>query len=192
MKQEICKERIEAAKVVVLGSYNADLVMKIPRFAKPGETLIAGPFTMGSGGKGSNQAVAAAKLGADVSAIVKVGTDVFSNTALELYKEIGIDTKYVARDDSVTTGIAIVLVEDKTAENACIIEQGTNIRLTKEDVDAAEEAFENAGINIEYCYSLVTNKEGRASVAVRVDDNDKATEVLTEKGIKLLSIEDIA
>lgn len=146
MKTVICKESIEAAKIVVLGSYNADLMMKIPRFAKPGETLIAGPFLMGSGGKGSNQAVAAAKLGADVSAIIKVGTDVFSNTAIELYEKIGMNTKYVARDASVTTGVAIVLVEEVTAENACIIEQGANVTITKEDVDAADEAFANADI----------------------------------------------
>ena len=103
-----------------------------------------------------------------------------------------------------TTDFGIVRFVVRNAEDALKLLKENGCTATKTKVIAfsvpdapggmysAIDAFESAGINVEYCYSLVTNKEGRASVAVRVDDNEKATEVLTAKGIKLLEIDDIA
>lgn len=141
MKTVICKEKTEAAKVLVLGSFNADLVVKTPRFPQPGESLIGGPFAIGAGGKGSNQAVAAAKLGANVTMVAKIGTDVFSNLAMDVLQGAGIDTSKIVRDAEVATGVAVIEVENDTAENSIVVAPGANESMTVEDVEAANDAF---------------------------------------------------
>ena len=113
-----------------------------------------------------------------------------------------IDIRAMTIADTTDFGIIRFIVKDVASalsilkENGCTATKTKVIAFSVPDVPGGMhsviEAFESAEINIEYCYSLVTNKEGRASVAIRVDDNDKATEVLNAKGIKLLTIDDIA
>lgn len=123
-------------RIAVVGSTNIDLVTSITRMPLPGETLAAPDFRIGCGGKGANQAVAAARLGADVVMVSKVGDDSFAETSLANFARYGIDTRHVGRVAGVSSGVATILV-DSTGENSILIVDGANGRLRPADVDAA-------------------------------------------------------
>ena len=124
------------AKIVVVGSFNADLVAYLERMPRPGETVHGDRFATSAGGKGSNQAVAAARLGAEVAFIGRVGNDVFANLAYEIWDAEGINRDYVSTDDEYATGVAPILV-DSSGENMIVVVLGANSRLTAADIDAA-------------------------------------------------------
>ncbi len=124
-------------RITVLGSYNTDLVTFTPRLPQPGETILGRGFKIGPGGKGSNQAVAAARLGAAVSFIGRVGQDMFGEMALDLWRQEGINTACVVRDPDHHTGEATILVDD-AAENIIVVASGANFAITPTDVDRAE------------------------------------------------------
>ena len=102
--------------ILVIGSSNTDMVVKSARLPAPGETILGGTFLMNAGGKGANQAVAAARLDADVVFIAKVGDDIFGRQAVELFEQEGIDTSYIITDPVNPSGVALITVDDK-AEN---------------------------------------------------------------------------
>ena len=132
-------------KVTVVGSFNTDLVGVTPRMPVKGETIIGGPFLTGPGGKGANQAVAAARLGADVTMVVKLGTDSFGDQAeANLVKE-GIRSDFVLRTDESHTGAALIFV-DAEGENMIVVAAGANELLTPEDVDQARQAVVEADV----------------------------------------------
>ena len=131
------------AKIVVAGSFNADLVTYMQRMPRPGETVHGDTFATGAGGKGSNQAVAAARLGADVTFIGRVGNDVFAELAYEIWDAEGVNRDYVKRDDEVATGVAPILV-DSSGENMIVVVLGANLRLQESDIDAARAAISQA------------------------------------------------
>ncbi len=131
------------AKIVVAGSFNADLVAYTQRMPRPGETVPGERFLTGAGGKGSNQAVAAARLGADVSFIGRLGNDVFANLAYEIWDAEGINHDFVTRDDEVATGVATILV-DSGGENMIVVVLGANLRLRANDIDAARDRIAEA------------------------------------------------
>lgn len=124
------------AKIVVVGSFNADLVSYMERMPRPGETVHGDRFATGAGGKGSNQAVAAARLGADVTFIGRVGNDVFAELAYEIWDAEGVDHRFVTRDAEVATGVAPILV-DASGENMIVVVLGANKRIRPSDIDAA-------------------------------------------------------
>jgi len=124
------------ARIAVVGSSNTDLVTYITRMPARGETLEAPRFEMGPGGKGANQAVAAARLGSQVLMVSKVGDDVFGRDLLANFKSQGVDTRHVSVADNVSTGIATILVE-QSGENSILIVKGANNHLLSSDVDAA-------------------------------------------------------
>jgi len=128
------------AKIVVVGSSNTDMVVQAPHIPRPGETVLGGAFHMIAGGKGANQAVAAARLGADVTFVARVGDDPFGAQALEGFRAEGIRTDFVLRDPEASHGVALILV-DGNGENAIAVAPGANARLSPEDVAAAEEAI---------------------------------------------------
>ena len=130
-------------KVVVIGSSNTDMTIKAERLPKPGETILGGIFVMGPGGKGANQAVAARRLGADVSFICKVGHDIFGDNAIEGYRKEGIDTSSILRSDK-ASGTALILVDAK-AENCIAVAPGANGDLTPEDIDSVADVIRSAG-----------------------------------------------
>lgn len=134
-------------KIVVVGSYNTDLVVYMPELPQIGETVTGHRFTTGPGGKGSNQAVAAARLGADVTFIGRVGKDNFATLGLNLWQQEGINTQYVIKDDTRATGIASILVED-SGEDMIAIVPGANHSLTLADIDAAAAAIQSADVLI--------------------------------------------
>ena len=133
------------AKIVVVGSFNADLVAYLERMPRPGETVHGDRFATFAGGKGSNQAVAAARLGADVTFIGRVGNDVFANLAYEIWDAEDVNRDYVSTDDEYATGVAPILV-DSSGENMIVVVLGANSRLTAADIDAARERIAAADV----------------------------------------------
>jgi len=129
------------AKIVVVGSTNVDMVIKAPRIPRPGETVLGGQFTTVAGGKGANQAVAAARLGAEVTFVARVGGDPFGQQAVSGFGAEGIRTDYLVTDREAAHGVALILV-DQNGENAIAVAPGANARLSPEDVERAEPAIQ--------------------------------------------------
>jgi len=129
-------------KILVIGSSNTDMTIKGVKLPKPGETVLGGDFVMGPGGKGANQAVAAKRLGGEVSFICKVGKDIFGDNALAGYLTEGIDTQHVLRSDK-ASGTALILV-DANGENCISVAPGANADLTPEDIDSVAEVIKAA------------------------------------------------
>jgi ribokinase len=132
-------------RIVVVGSVNVDMVVKGPRLPAPGETVVGGRFVMAGGGKGANQAVAAARLGARVALIAKVGRDIFGDQAIESFRRDGIDTAGVLRDPDQATGVALILV-DSGGENLISVASGANYALTPEDISQAADRIAAADV----------------------------------------------
>lgn len=114
--------------VLVIGSYNRDIVLSVPRFPRPGETLSGTGLAHFDGGKGSNQAVQAARCGAAVAMLARIGTDEAGDAAMALWAEEGIATDRVQRDATRPTGTAVILVE-ASGENQIVIAAGANAAL---------------------------------------------------------------
>ncbi len=132
-------------RVVVVGSSNTDMVVKTKSIPALGETVTGGQFVMAAGGKGANQAVAAARLGAAVTFVAKVGEDMFGDRAVEGYKQEGIDTDYIFRDPDNATGVALILVDER-GENLISVASGANHALTVEEVEQAAERIRAADV----------------------------------------------
>ena len=131
--------------VVVVGSFNMDLVVKADRRPQTGETLMGEAFGMFIGGKGSNQAIAAARLGADVTMIGRLGADLFGDTLTAAHAEAGICTDNVIRDTAVGTGVASILI-DADGDNSIVLVPQANMRLTVEDIEGASESIAAADV----------------------------------------------
>ncbi|MHA4847303.1 ribokinase [Flavitalea antarctica] len=125
-------------KIIVVGSSNTDMVLKTPRFPAPGETIIGGDFFVFQGGKGANQAVAAARAGGNVQFVCRVGCDSFGAVAVEHYRNEGIDVSHIMEDESAPTGVAVITVNAE-GENSIIVASGANALLSVGDVTAAVE-----------------------------------------------------
>ncbi|HEY6968630.1 MAG TPA: ribokinase [Candidatus Angelobacter sp.] len=123
--------------VTVMGSFVADFAFRTKRLPRWGETMLGSEFKLGPGGKGSNQAVAAARLGGRVSFISKLGRDPLGDLARRTYAEEGIDTKFLLATDDHATGGATIIVDEATGENAIVVVPGACFQLTCEEVDQA-------------------------------------------------------
>lgn len=132
-------------KICVIGSANVDLTFRTPRLPVAGETLAGRSLHQGMGGKGANQAVVAARLGAQVAFVARVGKDAFGTQAVDAYQAEGIDTSFVQQDDNQPTGTAAILVDDD-AENCIIIIAGANDELTTDDIRAASSVIEQSDV----------------------------------------------
>jgi ribokinase len=130
------------ASVTVVGSYNVGLTMVVPQFPVAGETVIGRDFSGGPGGKGSNQAIAAARLGADASFVGNVGTDRYGENAVALWEDEDVDTEHVGRDPAAHTGVGFVIVEEEDGENEITVAPGANHALDAADVQAASGTVE--------------------------------------------------
>lgn len=129
--------------VIVVGSLNMDLVITTPYIPKKGETMHGSNFFINPGGKGANQAVAASKLGANVSMIGCVGNDDFGNILINNLNKYNVNTKYVVKTDEASTGVADILISD--GDNRIILDSGANYYLTKEDVKTGLDELSNPG-----------------------------------------------
>lgn len=134
------------AKIVVVGSFNMDLVAYIPRFPRPGESILGSRYLSNPGGKGSNQAVAAARLNADVTYVGRIGTDAFGDAAIDLWGREQVNTRYVVRDRKNATGVSLIYVSDAGSDNTIACVPGANMALSRKDVDGAAEAIARAQV----------------------------------------------
>ncbi len=132
-------------KIAVIGSNMVDLVTSMERMPKPGETLEAPKFAMGFGGKGSNQAVAAARLGAEVMMVTRVGDDMFGPNTLENYRKNGIDDRFAQVAAGSSSGVAPIFV-DPQGQNSIFIIKGANNALLPADVDDAWDEIKKCGL----------------------------------------------
>jgi ribokinase len=153
-----------ARPIIVIGSSNMDLVAKAPRIPVTGETLTGTDFFMVPGGKGANQAVAAAKLGAEVVFITKLGKDVFASELLENFKSVNINTQHIEQLDGVPSGIAVIAIDDK-GQNMIIVVPGANGKLAPVDVDKAQSDIANAAVVVAQLEVPIETVEQAAKIA---------------------------
>jgi len=130
-------------KIVVVGSANTDMVVQVVHLPVQGETVLGGKFVMARGGKGANQAVAAARLGAQVTFVARLGRDAFGQEAAAAYQADGINTDYIAWDDQVPSGVALIMVNE-AGQNIIAVAPGANGQLAPDDVMAAERVIREA------------------------------------------------
>lgn len=146
---------MKKAKVVVMGSFVVDLMMRAPRLPVPGETVKGSGFYMGAGGKGSNQGVAASLSGSDVIMVTKLGRDDFSHIALNSFKGFGMDTAHILFDDIEPTGAALIMVDEGTSINKITVYLGACNHITDSDVTAIRGEIESADV---FLTQLETNQ----------------------------------
>ena len=132
-------------QVVVLGVFVADCTFRGERLPRMGETLMGKSFALGPGGKGSNQAVACARLGTDTRMLTKLGQDDFASLALNTWKEAGV-TPHVTQDASSYTGSACIFIEDASGDNAIVIAPGAAATLSPADIEAARDLIAEADV----------------------------------------------
>ncbi|MDP4214529.1 MAG: ribokinase [Bacteroidota bacterium] len=131
--------------ILIIGSSNTDMVIQAERLPAAGETILGGRFFMNPGGKGANQAVAAARLGGHITFIAKTGNDIFGRQSLQLFNAEGINTSHMLSDLENPSGVALITV-DKNAENCIVVASGANASLSEKDLLPAKTVIENAGI----------------------------------------------
>jgi ribokinase len=160
-----------AKPIVILGVFVADTAYRAPRAPRMGETILGSSFKLGPGGKGSNQAVAAGKVGADVAFITRLGRDPFADMALATWKEAGVKPAVIETPESYT-GAAYIFVEETTGNNAIIVCPGAATLISPADIDAHAELIRKAGV-------FVTQLEQPIDAALRALQIAKAAGVAT-------------
>ena len=153
-------------RVVVIGSYNTDMIIKTARLPRPGETVLGGTFSSGPGGKGANQAVSAARAGADVSFIARVGTDALGEEAVRRLKAEQVRTELVVRDPGAPTGTAWIVVDER-GENCIVVASGANGRLSPSDVVRGESEIASADVVLMQLESPIDAVASALDVAAR-------------------------
>jgi ribokinase len=177
-------------KIVVVGSSNTDMILKLERIPRPGETLLGGEFVTAAGGKGANQAVAAAKAGGAVTLVARVGKDMFGERAVAGFAESGINVDYVQYDKS-ASGVALIFVA-KDGENSIGVGGGANAKLSPADVRRAKDAFADADVVIMQLETPLETVQAAADFAAasgaRVILNPAPAQPLPDKLLKKVSI----
>lgn len=163
---------MEKPKIVVIGSSNTDMVVKVPHIPAPGETIMGTGFMSIPGGKGANQAVAAARAGADVTFIACVSDDAFGKQAVENYRKEGIDTSCIKVQPATHSGIALINVAED-GENSISVAPGANSHLLPEDIHGFEDAFDGAKMVL-------------AQLEVPMETVEMAAEIAYMKGIPFI------
>ncbi len=167
------------------------MVLRVPRIPRPGETVLGGEFAMAPGGKGANQAVAAARAGGHVTFIARVGDDLFGDRALANFASDGIDTRFVFRTPGAPSGIALINV-DKRGENSISVASGANAGLSVEDIEKADEAFAAADVVLLQLESPIETVEAAARKAraagIPVILNPAPARALDDSLLKLITV----
>ena len=177
--------------ITVIGSSNTDMIIKVPRIPKPGEIVLGGKFSTAPGGKGANQAVAAARSGGKVTFVARVGDDIFGEQALKGFKEDGINTEFIVKDKDAPSGIAQIFVAED-GESGIAVASGANLNLSVYDIIAAKEAILSSDIllmqlgipmkTVEYAAKLAFDK------GIRVILNPAPGQPLPIEILKTISI----
>jgi ribokinase len=137
---------LNVPRITVVGSYATGLTMKVERLPGRGETVLGTGYRVDHGGKGSNQAVGCARLGAKVTFVAKIGTDDFGKMALGLYRDEGIDVAHVSQTGAAPTGVGFILVDAASGNNCIAIDPGANGLLNSGDLFQCEEAFNSSAV----------------------------------------------
>ena len=179
------------AKILVIGSINMDLVLNIDRSPEAGETVIGNEYSYIPGGKGANQAVAAARIGAQVTFCGRVGDDDNGRILLENLKNNSVDTTYVIKDSSTQTGLAVIAVESN-GENRIIVMPGANMKVCEADVDKAlEKDYDAVMLQLEIPLNVVyyaAKKASRKGISVVLDAGPAMSiDLKSLKGLDILS-----
>ena len=159
-------------KLLVVGSSNTDMVIKAAHLPGPGETIIGKNFFMNPGGKGANQAVAAARLGGNVTFICKTGNDIFGKQSVELFEEEGINTSYLLSDSKNPSGVALITVDDN-AENCIVVASGANATLSRADLQKLKHVIEESMIVL-------------MQLEIPLDTVEYVAKTATAKGVRVL------
>jgi ribokinase len=159
-------------KIVVAGSCNTDMVIKADRLPIPGETILGGTFFMNPGGKGANQAVAASRMGGNVTFISKTGNDVFGKQSVMLYNAENINTDYVFSDPGLPSGVALITV-DANGENCIVVASGANASLSPADINKAAKEIESADMVL-------------MQLEIPIETVEYVAEIANKKGIKVI------
>lgn len=160
-------------KITVFGSFNVDLMGRAPHLPVPGETVKGGLFRQGPGGKGFNQAVAAHKAGADVAVIAKLGRDPLAQIALQTMDELSVSKEHLLFDETQPTGTALIMVDDRTAENMIMIEPGANDTISDADLAGVADAIKSSA------YLLL-------QLEINQDANEKAAALAKKNGVRVI------
>ncbi len=182
-------------KIVMFGSYVTDLTGTAGRLPTAGETVFADSFAMGPGGKGSNQAVAAHRAGADVTLITKLGRDPFGEAALAFYRGEGIDTGFVLLDNEKSTGVALICVDAQSGQNQIVVAPGACINITEEDIATIRQTVKSAGFllaQFEVNMDALASVMGIAKAAgVKIVLNPAPARGLNKEILEILSMADV-
>ncbi len=168
-----------------------DLVVKSPRIPAVGETILGEDFIMTPGGKGANQAVAAAKLGAQVYFVAKLGDDIFAEQSLKNFEKEGVNTKYIIQTSEAPSGIALITVDD-AGNNIIVVAPGANQKLSPDDVKKAQSSIASSGALVAQLEIPLETVEFAARLA-----NDSAVPFILDPapaqrlGTKLLQMVDV-
>lgn len=154
-------------KIVVVGSSNTDMTIRLAHLPVPGETEIGGDFGMAAGGKGANQAVGAARAGGSVTLVARVGNDMFGNNAIAGFTMDTINVDFVVEDPKAKSGVALIFVGKKSGENSIAVASGANALLSPADVKRAAKAIREANILIMQLETPLATVEAAAELAVK-------------------------
>jgi ribokinase len=176
-------------RILVVGSSNTDMIIKMARIPRPGETIIGGDFTSAAGGKGANQAVGAARAGGAVTLIARIGQDMFGDKAVAGFIADGINVDYVVRDRTSPSGVALIFV-GQNGENSIAVASGANARLTPADVRKAKGAFRDVSVLLLQLETPLDTVQAAAELAaaagVRVILNPAPARPLPDKLLRRL------
>ncbi len=160
-------------KITVFGGFVVDLASRADHLPVPGESVLGSSFTMGPGGKGSNQGVAAHLAGADVTMVTKVGNDLFGKVALDFYRQIQMSADFVFIDEQKETGTAIIMVDEQTAQNQILIVPGANGNITDTDIEQIEPVIARSDVLL-------------VQLEVNPDANWKCIDIAHKNGVQVV------
>jgi len=182
---------MKTPRILVVGSSNTDMIIKLDRIPRPGETILGGAFVTAAGGKGANQAVGAARAGGQVTFIARVGRDMFGDQAVAGFVKDGINVDYVTRDKTNPSGVALIFVA-KDGENSIAVAGGANAKLSPADVRKAKAAFAGASVLVMQLETPLETVQAAADLAakagVRVILNPAPAQPLPDKLLNRVSI----
>ena len=182
---------MKTPRIIVVGSSNTDMIIKLERIPRPGETILGGAFVTAAGGKGANQAVGAARAGGQVTFIARVGHDMFGDQAVAGFIRDGINVNHVVRDKTNPSGVALIFVA-KDGENSIAVAGGSNAKLSPADVRKAKAAFAGASVLVMQLETPLETVQAAADFAaktgVRVILNPAPAQPLPDKLLKCVSI----
>ena len=182
---------MKTPRILVVGSSNTDMIIKLDRIPRPGETILGGAFVIAAGGKGANQAAGAARAGGQVTFIARVGQDMFGEQAVAGLVTDGINADHVTRDKTSPSGVALIFVA-KDGENSIAVAGGANANLSNADVRKAKAAFAGASVLVMQLETPLESVQAAADLAakagVRVILNPAPAQPLPDKLLKCVSI----